>query len=361
VPELVDLSTRPRVREFAELALEFLGKVFKEEVFSSVEYVVVFDYPIDPDTVGGIVRELEKRFSAYPVLLDLLRLFVQHLGVVGPEALYVSEERMPRMVVACLPTDWMGFRRLAHEFAHHVFGLGNYAPALAIRYLADTGLLDIYERVYTWARRRKVEEVLKAIREFTTEFLRIVEEFATEYSALNYFVFLNTKPTLTPHRLLHLDFRTTFLHFFPALDHWIGKIGESLHHLETAVKLYIGRLPRARAETFAEQYLKATERATLGIDLRKPITTEEFTRFLEHPEEFGEWLDFRGFLSVIRLAYEDSLRRFPKDVFLEDPGRYSALLRGLPVRVIEVLVAGGMTVMDEARIPDVYRRAIESA
>jgi hypothetical protein len=145
------------------------------------------------------------------------------------------------------------------------------------------------------------------------------------------------------------------------LDTYLAELRGTFSYLQPVIDQYVEqyfpRLPAAKAQRVVELYPKAIDRARYGYEEKVRVSPWEIPpdEYLRRLDEFVEWVEFRRYLQHLHRVVSENLRRFPKDVLLEDPRRYSVLLKGLPVEIVEDLAGRGVPVMDETRVPDVYR------
>jgi hypothetical protein len=361
MPELVNLG-RPEVGEFARLALEFLRRVLKEDVYRSVDYVVVLNEPVTRRETRRLLPAVTERFSRYPTVFAYVRSFLENPET-AVRGFLVRQEGEPWLILICLPTNWDGFRRLVHEYMHAALHYGGkeHVAMLAKNILEDTELYDIVEGVAEWTLWHG-GEALAVFADIMTKLLLSISEVTAEYAALNYFTLLNTSPVSPPHRLAYvIDVYGTPPGTRPLISElggYIMDLVESVKMFDLLVYLYIRSVGNRDIE---EKYKRGRLLLISGCEpkggLPPGITEEELA---ERLDEFVTWAEFRRYLDYLhREVLGDSLRRFPKDVFLEDPKRYARLFKGVPLGVLERATRErGLHVMDERRVPDVYRQAV---
>jgi hypothetical protein len=361
MPELVNLG-RPEVGEFARLALEFLERVLREDAYRSVEYVVVLNEPVTRRETRRLLPAVSERFGRYPRVFAYIRDFLENPET-SIRGFIVHSEEEPWLILTCLPTNWDGFRRLVHEYMHAVlhYGDGERIGTLVKNFLEDAELYDIVEGVAEWALWYG-GEVLTMFGDFIFKLTFLTEEVTAEYVSLNYFTLLNTSPTFPPHRFAYvIDVYGRPPGTRPLVSElggYLMDLAESVKILDLLVYPYIRRVGDRDTE---ERYMRGRLLLTSGCVPRgRPppgVTEEEIAGRLD---EFVTWAEFRGYLDYLHgEVLRGSLRRFPKDVLLEDPRRYARLFKGIPLGVLgRATRERGLRVMDEPRVPGVYEQAV---
>jgi hypothetical protein len=362
MPVLVNLG-RPEVGEFAKLALEFLDRALREVAYELVDYVVILNEPLTRREARRVLPAVVERFGRYPGTLATIRSFLENPETsVRAFLSHVTGE--PWVALVCLPTNWDGFRRLVHEYMHailHQRGVGEHIAMLAKEFLEDTELYEIVEGVAEWSLWYG-GEALTLFSDFITKLLVSINEVTAEYATLNYFTLLNTSPTFPPHRFTYvIDAYPTPPGTRPliselALD--LMELAESIKLLDLLVYPYIRRVGNRDIE---ERYRRGRLLFIAGCvprgRLPPGVTEEEISGRLD---EFVTWAEFRRYLGYLHEeVLRGSLRRFPKDVFLEDPRRYARLFKGIPLEVLRRATRErGLHVMDETRVPGTYEQAV---
>jgi hypothetical protein len=244
------LPADPKYRAFVERALEFIEQVYKDGVLADLKFVAYSKYD---------KRDLEEaRKLGIPI-------DGSHYHIMTARAVIAEDHRARAVNV---------FTIVAEEVSHHALrGAHNVERALG-------ALAKDVPRLRTAIKSRRVDESDR------TGLYTYINELYTKYAVHNYFIKLNTEPTLTPEAL-------------EALTEFIDAYDEMIH----AVMIMATVLASEGGE---EDIMPDVAR----------IIYEEVAKNRNPLTNFRE---------AIHAMFTEVVKRFPVDVYKSNPPRYMVL------------------------------------
>jgi hypothetical protein len=248
----VYLPANPKYRAFMERCIEFLEQVYKDEVLADLELIAYSKYD---------KRDLEEaRKLGIPI-------DGSHYHIMAKRVV-VAENHGARAINV--------FTIVAEEVSHHALrGAHNVERALG-------ALVRDVPRLRTVIKRRRVDESDR------TGLYAYINELYTKYAVYNYFIKLNSKPTLTPGAL------ETLVEYIDAYD-------EMIH----ALMILTTVLASERDE---ENIMPSVAR----------IVYDEVVKNRNPLLNFGE---------AVHTIFTEAIKRFPAEVYKSNPPRYEILFR----------------------------------
>jgi hypothetical protein len=293
-------SSRAGVKKYADLVVDLIEEVYKDEFLSEIEAVVF----TDPMSVVDAVRFLlslgvsyrSTRFFA-GTLCEELR-YRKH-GSAG--VLYA----IPKVVAVCLVRDGMEVLvTTAHEFAHSIIDMFGIASNFLDKEIPEVRrLLDFKER--PWLFRRLDIHMKTFLRGGLWNLLSgVVDEFTADYISFNYFAMLYDSPALDPAE--HISVLRSFTQESPfyAIFHsrYFEDLYSNIYSLLEALANALKKEPRAKEE------LEKIEELIPRYG-RDPAMMSRLERFREY----------------IHKMFVENIKRMPRDVVVSDPRKYGAL------------------------------------
>jgi hypothetical protein len=271
-------AKKPELRRFAQLMIEFVERVFKDDVLADLDYVVLFSTHMDDRWEA--YRMAKRTELAETPLIGLLKELAKF--PITAKGIYYGE-RGCRTVICMISGEADDTYALAHEMAHHA--LFDHKHRLVRSFRRDLPEVD--------------ELVSKAVylrSEYIDGMVRAADELAVNYVVFNHFYCMNTRPATSLGQLL-------------------SEVGVARYHVDDVIHMLEDWASDVRG--LAEKY-----RAM-------PLVAIEYRNYLKLIEgairRVKSLTDLPNLIKTSHSVFAGSVKRWPKDVYLSDPERYGAL------------------------------------